>query len=161
MSDSELRREVARGRLEVETIAGKQYTTLTAIERMRELCRDRPRTNVVVPERAPGAANMSQAKIPFAWWPVRIAPPFRHRAVCAISNGKKWSMRPGVISMLPMIANLGMSAPGADTEVSAQQRDDLTRRAVIIKSHVRATLRKLRAVMTVRMLLPPFPSLRS
>ena len=64
MSDSGLRREVAQGRLEVETIAGKQYTTLAAIERMRELCRDRPRTNVVVPERAPGAANMSQAKIP-------------------------------------------------------------------------------------------------
>jgi hypothetical protein len=34
-----LRREAARGRLTVEKIAGKQYTTLANIERMKELCR--------------------------------------------------------------------------------------------------------------------------
>jgi hypothetical protein len=32
-------REAARGRLHVERIAGKDYTTLEAIKRMRELCR--------------------------------------------------------------------------------------------------------------------------
>ena len=39
MTASELRREAARGRLVVERIAGKDYTTLANIERMRELCR--------------------------------------------------------------------------------------------------------------------------
>ena|GEM_PF-5917394 len=39
MTTSGLRRESARGRLVVERIAGKDYTTLANIERMRELCR--------------------------------------------------------------------------------------------------------------------------
>src|SRR6266850_4013951 len=39
MTVSGLRREAARGRLVVEMIAGKQFTTLRNIERMRELCR--------------------------------------------------------------------------------------------------------------------------
>ena len=39
MTVSGLRREAARGRLVVERIAGKDYTTLANIERMRELCR--------------------------------------------------------------------------------------------------------------------------
>src|ERR1700710_1723523 len=39
MTASGLRREAARGRLLVERIAGKDYTTLEAIKRMRELCR--------------------------------------------------------------------------------------------------------------------------
>src|SRR5262245_52746321 len=39
MTASGLRREAARGRLVVERIAGKDYTTLASIERMRELCR--------------------------------------------------------------------------------------------------------------------------
>jgi hypothetical protein len=39
MSASGLRREGARGRLTIERIAGKDYTTLASIERMRELCR--------------------------------------------------------------------------------------------------------------------------
>ncbi|WKA29342.1 excisionase [Bradyrhizobium roseum] len=34
-----LRREIARGRLEYEVIAGKQFTTLADIKRMRERCR--------------------------------------------------------------------------------------------------------------------------
>src|ERR1700749_3886988 len=38
MSASGLRREAARGRLVIERIAGKDYTTLANIERMRELC---------------------------------------------------------------------------------------------------------------------------
>src|SRR5205823_5386395 len=39
MSASGLRREAKRGRLVIERIAGKDYTTLGCIERMRELCR--------------------------------------------------------------------------------------------------------------------------
>jgi hypothetical protein len=39
MTASGLRRENARGRLVVERIAGKDYTTLANIEHMRELCR--------------------------------------------------------------------------------------------------------------------------
>jgi hypothetical protein len=39
MTDSGLRRERDRGRLVVERVAGKDYTTLGHINRMRELCR--------------------------------------------------------------------------------------------------------------------------
>jgi hypothetical protein len=39
MTASGLRREGTRGRLTIERIAGKDYTTLANIERMRELCR--------------------------------------------------------------------------------------------------------------------------
>jgi hypothetical protein len=40
---SGLRREVARGRLVIERIAGKDYTTLRAIKVMREKCRSEVR----------------------------------------------------------------------------------------------------------------------
>jgi hypothetical protein len=39
MTVSGLRREASRGRLTIERIAGKDYTTLRNIERMRLLCR--------------------------------------------------------------------------------------------------------------------------
>src|SRR5271169_4715341 len=39
MTASGLRREAERGRLEIERTAGKDYTTLAAIKRMRDLCR--------------------------------------------------------------------------------------------------------------------------
>lgn len=39
MTVSGLRREIARGRLVIERVAGKDYTTLAEIDRMRELCR--------------------------------------------------------------------------------------------------------------------------
>ena len=39
MTTSGLRKELARGRLIVERIAGKDYTTLANINSMRELCR--------------------------------------------------------------------------------------------------------------------------
>src|SRR5690348_15343829 len=39
MTVSGLRKEHYRGNLEIELIAGKQYTTLAAIKRMREKCR--------------------------------------------------------------------------------------------------------------------------
>jgi hypothetical protein len=39
MTAAGLRREAKRGRLVIERIAGKDYTTLNHIRRMRELCR--------------------------------------------------------------------------------------------------------------------------
>src|SRR5580704_18409604 len=54
MTASGLRRERARGRLVVERIAGKDYTTLANIERMRELCR--------VAARAPDCISESAAE---------------------------------------------------------------------------------------------------
>lgn len=39
MTVSGLRREIARGRVEVELIAGKQFSTLSAIAKMRAMCR--------------------------------------------------------------------------------------------------------------------------
>lgn len=41
MTASGLRREATRGRLVVERVAGKDYTTLEHIRQMRELCRVR------------------------------------------------------------------------------------------------------------------------
>ncbi|WP_262049082.1 excisionase [Bradyrhizobium sp. Bra78] len=49
-----LRKEIERGRLEVELIANKHFTTLAAIERMRELCKVVPknlRSNEVCSQR--------------------------------------------------------------------------------------------------------------
>jgi hypothetical protein len=39
MTAAGLRREAGRGHLAIERIAGKDYTTLANVERMRELCR--------------------------------------------------------------------------------------------------------------------------
>lgn len=49
MTASGLRREAARGRLVITRIAGKDYTTLRAIQEMRELCR--------VPPKAPACGS--------------------------------------------------------------------------------------------------------
>ena len=56
MTASGLRRECARGRLVVERIAGKDYTTLANIERMRELCR--------VEAKVPGSGSESGGEDP-------------------------------------------------------------------------------------------------
>src|SRR6266849_1922171 len=53
MTASGLRREAARGRLVIERVAGKDYTTLAHIERMRELCR--------VEAKAPGSGSVQHA----------------------------------------------------------------------------------------------------
>lgn len=45
MTASGLRREANRGRLQIWRVAGKQYTSLEAIKRMIELCRE-PATEV-------------------------------------------------------------------------------------------------------------------
>jgi hypothetical protein len=43
MTASGLRKEAAKGRLIIERIAGKDYTTLGAIAEMRKLCRVTPK----------------------------------------------------------------------------------------------------------------------
>jgi hypothetical protein len=48
MTASGLRREALRGRLVVERIAGKDYTTLAAIAKMRELCRVPAKPDIVI-----------------------------------------------------------------------------------------------------------------
>lgn len=49
MTVSGLRREIARGRLEVELIAGKQFTTLAAIANMRAMCRVPVKSTIPTP----------------------------------------------------------------------------------------------------------------
>ncbi|WP_456730336.1 excisionase [Bradyrhizobium sp. USDA 3364] len=56
MTKSGLRREIARGHLDCERVAGKQYVTLAGIEQMRVLCRG----NRKVP--ASTSANAEDAK---------------------------------------------------------------------------------------------------
>jgi hypothetical protein len=46
MTAGGLRREAKRGRLAIERTAGKDYTTLAAIEEMRQLCRVVPKDPV-------------------------------------------------------------------------------------------------------------------
>ena len=58
MTASGLRREAARGRLAIERVAGKDYTTLAAIEEMRALCR--------VPQKAPVSGSVPKNEIPTA-----------------------------------------------------------------------------------------------
>src|SRR5580692_7828565 len=58
MTAAGLRREGARGRLVVERIAGKDYTTLANIERMRELCR--------VEVKVPGSGSESGGEGPLS-----------------------------------------------------------------------------------------------
>jgi hypothetical protein len=61
MTASGLRREATRGRLVIERTAGKDYTTLSNISRMRELCRVEARDpafgyakhNMIEPESSP------------------------------------------------------------------------------------------------------------
>jgi hypothetical protein len=56
MTASGLRREAKRGRLAIERTAGKDYTTLANIQRMRELCR--------VQARAPDSTFEPRGAIP-------------------------------------------------------------------------------------------------
>src|SRR5271169_4623472 len=58
MTDSGLRREASRGRLVIERTAGKDYTTLADIQRMRELCR--------VEQKAPDYGSGERNVIPTA-----------------------------------------------------------------------------------------------
>jgi hypothetical protein len=61
MTASGLHRECARGRLVIERIAGKDYTTLRAIGRMRELCRrHRNRHRNAATEREQTVSNVTK-----------------------------------------------------------------------------------------------------
>src|SRR3954465_2070963 len=63
MTVSGLRREHGRGRLHVEMIAGKQFTTLAAIEEMRRLCRADPKVLTSGSVRSSGnTASSSRAR---------------------------------------------------------------------------------------------------
>ena len=57
MTGSGLRKEAGRGRLAIERIAGKDYTTLAAIERMRELCRQNPKVRDCGSEKQDGTKS--------------------------------------------------------------------------------------------------------
>jgi len=71
MTVSGLRREHANGRLEIESIAGKQFVTLRAIREMRERCRVAAPRNVKLPPGRDGtlyppivsARDLANAKI--------------------------------------------------------------------------------------------------
>src|SRR5262245_2091082 len=56
---SGLRKEAARGRLVIERVAGKDYTTLAAIAKMRELCRQNPKDHTSGSGK-PGATNEAE-----------------------------------------------------------------------------------------------------
>jgi hypothetical protein len=60
MTPSGLRREGARGRLVVERIAGKDYTTLANIERMTDLLLDEVAEGLVSKRRCNRAASCSR-----------------------------------------------------------------------------------------------------
>lgn len=63
MTASGLRREAARGHLMIERIAGKDYTTLTAIANMRRLCRVEPKRAVTVSSITNGATDRALVKL--------------------------------------------------------------------------------------------------
>jgi hypothetical protein len=61
MTASGLRREAARGRLTIERIAGKDYTTLAAIDEMRKLCRREPPTTTATPQTPDANVSLAAA----------------------------------------------------------------------------------------------------
>lgn len=68
MTASGLRREAARGRLEIERIAGKDFTTLRAIEEMRERCRLTPKApaSISAATPRPGPSEMATSELAHA-----------------------------------------------------------------------------------------------
>lgn len=60
-----LRREIARGTLEVEVIAGKQFTTLAAIQIMRQKCRS-PQKISAPPTPKPIGTTRASSPLPSA-----------------------------------------------------------------------------------------------
>lgn len=65
MTVSGLRRERDRGRLAVEQIAGKDYTTLAAIDRMREQCRVAPKAQDFTSNRPGSIPRDALSKRPY------------------------------------------------------------------------------------------------
>jgi hypothetical protein len=70
MTASGLRREAERGRLVIERIAGKDFTTLANIERMRQLCRVEARApDSICAGRAPGSGRATRFRHGMRWKP--------------------------------------------------------------------------------------------
>jgi hypothetical protein len=63
MTASGLRREYARGRLVIERIAGKDFTTLAHIEQMRELCRVETKVHAFTSDDGAGAQLSGSSSI--------------------------------------------------------------------------------------------------
>src|ERR1700738_323981 len=70
MTASGLRREAARGRLVVERIAGKDYTTLRNIEEMRKKCRDQVREPDCGSQHTPSTPQPTHPTAGFAGTPI-------------------------------------------------------------------------------------------
>jgi len=90
MTVSGLRREGARGRLEIERVAGKDYTTLAAIERMRSLCRVQPKesdSGSVPRNETPTAHSASEQFGLFETDPARLARAALHK-IAMTPSGK-------------------------------------------------------------------------
>jgi hypothetical protein len=62
MTVTGLRREASRGRLVIERVAGKDFTTLASIERMRQLCR--------LDRKAPVSGSVANDETPTAGFPM-------------------------------------------------------------------------------------------
>lgn len=62
MTESGLRREAERGTLVIERIAGKDFTTLAAIKRMRELCLVRQKESASGSGKSVGTAKAGSAR---------------------------------------------------------------------------------------------------
>ena len=94
MTASGLRREAERGRLVIERIAGKDYTTLAAIDEMRLLCRVQPKVNA--------SSVSARVGLPFEpeneqeWFRSRMAAREEQRKkLLAASSTKKVATKPG------------------------------------------------------------------
>ena len=66
MTAKGLRKERDKGRLLTEIIAGKEYTTLGAIDRMRELCRVQPRAPASPDRGRPSGSVTDRASVAHA-----------------------------------------------------------------------------------------------
>lgn len=62
MSAAGLRREANRGRLDIERVAGRDYTTLRAIEEMRRKCRVQPKARASISESEPAARRSGSSE---------------------------------------------------------------------------------------------------
>src|SRR5438105_2608221 len=88
MTVSGLRREARNGRLVVEKIANKQFTSRRAVERMRELCRVKPsqHDSGCVPRaetaKACGSSYTEESKLALA---------ALHQTIAALKNSSKYT----------------------------------------------------------------------
>ncbi|MEH2510180.1 hypothetical protein V1291_001534 [Nitrobacteraceae bacterium AZCC 1564] len=89
-----LRREIARGRLAYEVIAGKHYTTLTDIEDMRRLCRVDARAAGARSSQRAASAFRSSSDVAFSAEDA-LSPQERLRALLSQRLQKRQKKKPG------------------------------------------------------------------